>query len=106
MISDASPMAWPPVAHAETVAKLGPVMPKLIATWPAPTFGIPIGIRNGLIRSGPRRAFVEMPSMSVPTPPSPVPRMTPVRSASSPSNRSGSPASSSAWRAATSPNWM
>ena len=91
MISDDSPMAWPPVAHADTVAKFGPVIPKLIATWPAPTFGMPIGMRNGLIRSGPRSALVEMPSMSVPTPPSPVPRMTPVRSASSPSKRSGQP---------------
>ena len=58
------------------------------------------------MRSGPRKAFVEMPSTSVPTPPSPVARITPVRSASSPSNRAGSPAWSSASRAATSPNWM
>ena len=27
MVSYASPTAWPPVAHADTVAKLGPVMP-------------------------------------------------------------------------------
>ena len=94
------------VAQAETVVKFGPVMPKLIATWPAPMFGMPIGMRNGLIRSGPRRAFVENPSISVPTPPSPVPRITPVRSASSPSKRPGNPAWSSACRAATRPNWM
>ena len=85
-------MAWPPVAQADTVVKFGPVMPKVIATWPAPTFGIPIGMRNGLMRSGPRVAFVEIPSTRVPTPPSPVPRITPVRSASSPSSRAGRPA--------------
>ena len=61
MISDDSPMACPPVAHADTVVKFGPVIPKLMATWPAPTFGMPIGMRNGLIRSGPRSAFVENP---------------------------------------------
>ena len=77
MISLDSPMAWPPVAQADTVAKFGPVIPKLIATWPAPTLGMPIGMRNGLIRSGPRRALIEMPSTRVPTPPRPVPRTTP-----------------------------
>ena len=66
---------------------------------------MPIGTMNGLIRSGPRRALVVNPSTSVPTPPSPVPRMTPVRSASSPSKRSGRPAWRSASAAATSPNW-
>ena len=66
MISDASPRAWPPVAQAETVAKLGPVMPKLMAIWPAPMLGMPIGMRNGLIRSGPRRALVDMPSYERP----------------------------------------
>ena len=106
IISLASPMAWPPVAQADTVVKFGPVIPNWMAIWPAPMLGMPIGMRNGLIRSGPRRALIVKPSMSVPTPPSPVPRMTPVRSASSPSNRSGSPAWSSASRAATSPNWM
>ena len=39
MISDASPMAWPPVAQADTVAKFGPVIPKLMATWPGPDVG-------------------------------------------------------------------
>ncbi len=41
IVSHASPIAWPPVAHAETVAKFGPVIPKLMATCPEPTFGIP-----------------------------------------------------------------
>ena len=62
MISLASPIAWPPVAQAETVVKLGPVIPNWMAIWPAPTLGMPIGTRNGLIRFGPRRAFVVNPS--------------------------------------------
>ena len=33
--------------------------PELMAIWPAPMFGMPIGMRNGLIRSGPRRALVD-----------------------------------------------
>ena len=106
IVSEASPIAWPPVAQADTVVKFGPVIPKLIAICPAPTFGMPIGMKNGLIRSGPRSALIEMPSTSVPTPPSPVPRITPVRSASSPSSRAGRPAWSIASRVATSPNWM
>ena len=86
------------MAHADTVVKFGPVMPKLIAIWPAPTFGMPIGTRNGLMRSGPRRTFTVMPSTRVPTPPRPVPRMTPVRSARSPSKQAGNPAWSIASR--------
>src|SRR6478609_3365769 len=35
MISLASPRAWPPVAHADTVVKLGPVIPNWMAIWPA-----------------------------------------------------------------------
>ncbi len=66
MISLASPMAWPPVAQADTVVKFGPVIPNLMASWPDPMLGMPIGMRNGLIRSGPRRALVVMPSISVP----------------------------------------
>ena len=106
IVSHASPIAWAPVAHAETVAKFGPSGPNAIATCPAPTLAIPIGMKNGLIRSGPRSAITRTLSNSVATPPSPEPMITPVRSASWPSIRSGSPAWSSAWRAATRPNWM
>ena len=34
IVSQASPSAWPPVAHADTVAKLGPIAPVAMATWP------------------------------------------------------------------------
>src|SRR4029453_13242537 len=67
-------VGWPPVRQGETVVKFGPVIPKLIATWPAPTFGIPIGIRNGLIRSGPRVALIEIRSTGGATAPRPAPR--------------------------------
>ena len=46
MISLDSPSAWPPVAQADTVVKFGPVIPNWMATWPAPMFGMPIGIEE------------------------------------------------------------
>ena len=92
IVSQASPIAWPPLAQAETVAKFGPSGPKAIPTWPAPTLAIPIGMKNGLIRSGPRSAITRTLSKSVFTPPRPEPRITPVRSASCPSSRPGRPA--------------
>ena len=52
IVSHASPIAWAPVAQADTVAKFGPSIPNAIATWPEPTFAMPIGMKNGLIRSG------------------------------------------------------
>ena len=99
----ASPIAWPPVAQADTVVKFGPVIPNWMAIWPAPTFGMPIGMRNGLIRSGPRRALIVMPSTSVPTPPRPVPEDHPgPLGQRRPRAAPGRPAWSSASRAATS----
>ena len=106
IVSHASPSAWPPVAQADTVAKLGPMAPVAIATCPEPTFAMPIGMKNGEIRSGPRSAITRTLSNSVDTPPRPEPTITPVRAAVSSSRRPGSPASSSAWRAHTSANWM
>ena len=53
IISHASPRAWPPVAQADETAKLGPRAPKTMAAWPAARLGIAIGMKNGLIRSGP-----------------------------------------------------
>ena len=107
IVSHASPRAWPPVAQADTVAKLGPMAPVAIAICPEPTLAMPIGMKNGEIRSGPRSAITSTLSNSVDTPPRPEPTITPVRSAiGSSSRRPGSPASSSAWRAHTSPSWM
>ena len=91
MVSHDSPIAWAPVAQADTVAKFGPSIPNAIATWPEPTFAMPIGMKNGEIRSGPRSAMSRTLSNSVATPPSPEPRMQPVRSASAPSIRPGQP---------------
>ena len=81
IVSQASPRAWPPVAQAETVAKLGPSAPVAIAIWPAPTLAMPIGMKNGEIRSGPRSPISSTLSNSVCTPPSPDPTITPVRAA-------------------------
>ena len=107
MISHASPRAWPPVAQADTVVKFGPVIPKLIAIWPAPMFGMPIGMRNGLIRSGPRSALIEKPSIERPdaAEPGPEDHAGPLGERR-PRSVPGSPAWSSASRAATRPNWM
>ena len=101
MVSHASPMAWPPVAQADETAKFGPRAPVDIAIWPAPMLGMPIGMKKGLSRSGPRSMLVMMLVTSVSTPPRPVPMITPVPSASSPSSRSGRAAWSIASRAAT-----
>ena len=92
IVSQASPIAWAPVAQADTVAKFGPSMPNWMATWPEPTLAMPIGMKNGLIRPGPRSAISRTLSNSVATPPSPEPRITPLRSASDPSIRAGRPA--------------
>ncbi len=92
MVSQASPRAWPPVAHADETAKLGPSAPKTMDAWPAARFGIAMGMKKGLIRSGPFSMPTSTCSAKVIPPPMPVPRMTPVRSASSPSRRAGRPA--------------
>ena len=72
-----------------------------MAAWPAARLGIAIGMKNGLIRSGPFATEIAACSANVMPPPIPVPRMIPVRSASEPSSRSGRPASASASRVAT-----
>ena len=101
MISQASPMAWPPVAQADETAKFGPSAPKKMAAWPAARLGIAMGMKNGLIRSGPFSTPTVTCSAKVIPPPMPVPSRIPVRSASSPSRRSGRPAWTMAWRVAT-----
>ncbi len=106
IVSHASPSAWPPVAQADTVAKLGPMAPVAIAICPAATFAIPMGMKNGEMRSGPRSPISSTLSNSVATPPSPEPTITPVRAAMASSRRPGRPAWISAWRAVTSANCM
>ena len=106
IVSQASPRAWPPLAQADTVAKLGPMAPVAMATCPAPTFAMPIGTKNGEIRSGPRWPITSTFSNRVATPPSPEPMMTPALAAISASSRPGRPAWTRAWRAQTSANWM
>ena len=78
MISHASPRAWPPVAQAEETAKFGPSAPNRIAAWPDARFGIAIGMKNGLIRSGPFWTPIVTCSAKVLPPPIPVPRRIPV----------------------------
>ena len=73
---------------------------------PAPTFAMPIGMKNGEIRSGPRSAMTSTLSNSVDTPPRPEPMITPDRAAMSSSRRGGRPAWTSAWLAHTRANWM
>ena len=50
-----------------------------------------MGMKKGDSRSGPRVALIVICSTSVPEPPRPEPMIVPVRSASSPSSRSGKP---------------
>ena len=71
IVSLASPMAWPAVAQALTVAQLGPRAPKLIAVWPLARLAMAIGMKNGDSRSGPRVALIVICSTSVPEPPRP-----------------------------------
>ena len=106
IVSQASPMEWPPVAQAETTPKLGPCGPKMMADHA----GREVADRH---RDQERRHAVRVrarPSAAPGRPGSGCRRCrsrstTPVRSASSPSRRAGSPAWSIAWRAATSANW-
>ena len=102
----ASPMAWPALAQALVVEKLGPIAPKLMDTWPAAMLAMAMGMKNGLTRSAPRSWLTMIWSMRVPVPPRPEPMTMPVWSASSPSSFAGRPAWSMAWRVATSAIWV
>ena len=73
MASAASPMAWAPVAQAETTARFGPRAPRLIDICPEAMSQIIIGTRKGLTRSGPRRRSTSICSPSVIRPPIPEP---------------------------------
>ena len=58
MISKESPMLWLPVAQAVQAARLGPLAPKRMETWPAARLTMRPTMKKGEIRSGPvsRRA--------------------------------------------------
>ena len=53
IILNASPIECVPVAHAVTAQLLGPLAPSFIDTCPAARFIITIGIKKGVILSGP-----------------------------------------------------
>ena len=103
IVSNASPMAWVPVAQADEIAMFGPVIPRWIAITPDAVSGRKYGRNIGATRSGPREASTRSCSMTRTTPPAAVPTTAPTRSASSSEN--SSPASATASRAATSANW-
>ena len=80
MVSTASPIAWAELAQAEVVQKLGPRAPVVIETWPAARFVIMAGMRNGLMRPGPRLRRTSICSESVAMPPMPLAMKTPTSS--------------------------
>ena len=97
IIRAASPMAWPPVAHALETLKPGPWAPRRIAIVPAAALGIIIGTKCGETARSPPSSHAWHSFCSVARPPTPVPTSTPRRSGSTPSGR---PASSAACIAA------
>ena len=68
-------------------------------TKPAAMSAMNIGMKNGLILLAPRSRYWSCCSSKLLRPPMPLPRITPVRSESSPLNTSPSPASVIAWKA-------
>src|SRR5579884_4025293 len=103
MMRKASPMAWPPVAHADTTEKFGPRAPTSMLTMPEAMLMMIMGTKKGLTRWGPRSRRTRCCSSHVRAPPMPVPMMTPM---SSPFLRViSSRASSSASRVAATAKW-
>ena len=77
----ASPMACPPVAHADTTETLGPLAPVAMLTRPAAMLMMIMGTKNALTRPGPRSSSTWCCSSQVRAPPIPDPMITPTRSA-------------------------
>ena len=99
IIRPASPMQCRPVVQAVTMARLGPVNPKRIDTWPAIMLMIDAGTKKGEMRRAPRSLYSLCVASIIGKPPMPEPTITPMRSASS-SDKSlpvGKPASRTAW---------
>jgi hypothetical protein len=71
-----------PVVQAVTMARLGPLKPKRIDTWPEIMLMIEAGTKNGEMRRGPRPR-IRVRRLDQGRPPMPEPIMQPMRSACS-----------------------
>ena len=89
IIRIASPIAWPPVAHALETLKPGPCAPRRRAIMPAAALGIIIGTNSGDTSRSPPSMKLRASFSSVIRPPTPVPTMTPRRAGSTPSGIAG-----------------
>ncbi len=69
----ASPMEWVPVAHAVTAQELGPFAPVFIETCPEARFIITMGMKNGVILSGPFSLRTSYQCSMAGSPPMPAP---------------------------------
>ena len=70
---------WVPAAQAVTVVSQGPCQPWRMEIEAAPAFDIIIGTRNGETRRGPFSWKMRICSSRVCSPPTPVPKITPLR---------------------------
>ena len=103
MISAASPMAWAPLEHALTMAKLGPLAPRSMATIPAAMSAIIVGTVKGQTRRHPFSWRARVSFSMTSSPPTPEETMTATSSASA---AMSNPLSAAASRAATTPSWI
>ncbi len=77
MISNDSPSAWAEAEHAVHVARLGPLAPNRIDTWPEARLMIDAGMKNGEILRGPPSSSALCSRSMVANPPMPEPMKTP-----------------------------
>ena len=103
MARNASPIACPPVAHADTIERFGPLAPWAMLTAPEAMLTMIIVAKKGLTRPGPRSSSTRCCSSQVAAPPIPDPMITPTRSAFR--GVIAKPESSSASRDAASASW-
>ena len=103
IIRAASPIAWAPVAHAEAIENPGPWASRRIAIVPAAALGIIIVTNSGETPRSPFSSQLLHSRSTLSRPPTAEPMSTPKRSGSMPS---GSPASATAWSAATTASWV
>ena len=98
IVAAASPIAVEPVAHAETGAKFGPVIPSWIAIWPLAVSTSADGMKKGETRSAPRSRKTRCCSTIVAIPPIAEPTRIATRAGS---NRSIPASVHASWAAAT-----